>query len=308
MDGEYLREIIPAERNFELVFSAYYDDLEIANPVGVNTKKHKVAMFYWQLLNIPPQFRSKLHCIQLLGIAKTKDIKQFGFDAILQNFIQGLKELYDVGIEIFGHGKMFGRLLHFSGDTLAMHTIGKFKEGVGFAHRICLKCYASKDDIGNMLLQEQCTVRNPQKHNEECEILSGALSAEARKHWSKEYGVNGKSILMSIPGFEITESLLHDPMHIFFEGFTKYIITELLKTFISEKIFTIEELNASIERFKETYINVPVNINPIDHAGLKNMNLRQTASQMQYFSHLLPVIIGTKIPRDNPKWQHFLTL
>jgi hypothetical protein len=41
-----------------LLFHVYYDDYEIANPIGSHRKKHKQGVFYWQLLNIPPKYCS----------------------------------------------------------------------------------------------------------------------------------------------------------------------------------------------------------------------------------------------------------
>ena len=35
------------------------DSLEIVNPIGAHTKKHKIDVFYWTLANIPPYMRSK---------------------------------------------------------------------------------------------------------------------------------------------------------------------------------------------------------------------------------------------------------
>ena len=50
------------------------DDIEIVNPIGHHTKKHKLTMFYYTLGNIPAEYRSQLHAIQLLGVAKSKDV------------------------------------------------------------------------------------------------------------------------------------------------------------------------------------------------------------------------------------------
>jgi hypothetical protein len=42
-----------------LLFDLYYDDYELVNPIGSHRKKHKQAVFYFQLLNIPPEYRGK---------------------------------------------------------------------------------------------------------------------------------------------------------------------------------------------------------------------------------------------------------
>lgn len=45
------------------------------------------------LLNIHPAYRSTLHTIQLLAVAKSADMKRYGFDAIIKPAIQDLKKL-----------------------------------------------------------------------------------------------------------------------------------------------------------------------------------------------------------------------
>ncbi len=50
-------------------------------------------MFYWTLVNIHPAHRSTLHCIQLLAVAKTADIKSYGMDSVLAPMVKDLKTL-----------------------------------------------------------------------------------------------------------------------------------------------------------------------------------------------------------------------
>jgi len=49
----------------------YGDDLCVTNPLGANTVRQKVTMFYWILANIPPELRSSLKAINLYAIVKT---------------------------------------------------------------------------------------------------------------------------------------------------------------------------------------------------------------------------------------------
>ena len=46
----------------------YMDEVELSNPLGSKKGKHKVSVFYWTLMNLPPKFRSSLRSIQLLGV------------------------------------------------------------------------------------------------------------------------------------------------------------------------------------------------------------------------------------------------
>jgi hypothetical protein len=64
----------------------YFDDVEVVNPIGVHTKKHKLSLFFWTLVNIPPVYRSRLSCIHLSAVAKSRDCKEFGLDLLLHFF------------------------------------------------------------------------------------------------------------------------------------------------------------------------------------------------------------------------------
>lgn len=51
----------------------YYDDVEVTNE---HTKrKHKLAMFYFQLANLYPEYRSKLKSINLVAIVENQYLK-----------------------------------------------------------------------------------------------------------------------------------------------------------------------------------------------------------------------------------------
>ena len=79
-DGTYTKSHpLTMQGDIFLQFVISYNDLELQNPLRSN-KIHKLAMVYFSLLNIPPQYRSQLNNIFLLGLARTKDVKRFGFD------------------------------------------------------------------------------------------------------------------------------------------------------------------------------------------------------------------------------------
>lgn len=90
----------PVFRGNSLRILGYYDDIEVVNPIGVHTKKNKLSVFFWTLLNIPPKQRSKLPCIQLIAVAMVADCRRFGLSVLLHDFTQGLRDWYTTGIEI----------------------------------------------------------------------------------------------------------------------------------------------------------------------------------------------------------------
>ena len=116
-DGDYVQSHPVLKQDQTLHISFYYDELAVTNPLGSKRGKHKLGefqyiyggtciplssfihvrtftgVFYWMLLNIHPAYRSTLHAIQLLAVAKSADMKRYGFDAILKPAIRDLRKL-----------------------------------------------------------------------------------------------------------------------------------------------------------------------------------------------------------------------
>lgn len=118
-DGAYYKShrLFFAHEN-ALQVMLYYDDVEVCNPLGSHTKKHKlgkyailytwlchrcsilthvyttyIGLFYFLLGNIPPKYRSKLNAIQLVAVCKQRYIKEYSMFAVLHPIIQDLKQL-----------------------------------------------------------------------------------------------------------------------------------------------------------------------------------------------------------------------
>jgi len=85
-----------------LAFILYYDELEVANPLGSRT--HKIGMFYWSLANIYPEWRSSFRAINLLAIAYYTDIVKGGLNKILGEVVSEIKILQNEGITVLING------------------------------------------------------------------------------------------------------------------------------------------------------------------------------------------------------------
>lgn len=99
-DGEFCREHSVFSQSDNNRILAYFDDIKVVNPIGGHAKKHKLSLFFWQLLNIPPVYRSRLANIQLIAVAKAKDCKDFGLGLLLNDFISGINMLHNIGIKV----------------------------------------------------------------------------------------------------------------------------------------------------------------------------------------------------------------
>ena len=125
-------------------------------------------MFYFVLGNLSPKYRSKLSAIQLVAIAKQKDLSLYGMDAVLQPFVEHIKRLVrncmyigllsDVylimchtnkenGCDFIVDGrteKIYGTLAAISADNLGSLALGGFKESCS-SFRCCRHCMATQE-------------------------------------------------------------------------------------------------------------------------------------------------------------------
>ena len=294
-----------------LAFSINTDDFEIVNPIGSHRKTHKITAVYWTLLNIPVQYRSKLSTIQLAALAKSRHVKEFGLHSLLQNMCDSLKQLYvgvDMEVPRYGSRKVHGKLCFVLADTLAAHSLGGFKEGVGGALKPCRTCEVDKTDIGSIHFASQCIARDETEHRERTACL-GSLSKKARTFWSKQWGVNGESILTGIPGFDITKGILHDPMHDVLEGVARYELRAMLQVFIAKKYFTLAGLNSRMLNFEYSPSESKDKPQLLDTSSLeRGSTLGQSAASMKTLMILLPCLIADNVPEHDPFWVNFIRL
>lgn len=115
----------------------YYDDFEVTNER--TRRKHKLAMFYYQLANLYSEYRSKLKSIHLVAVVEQKYLKKYGVHRILQPFVEELQILGgDLGHHFDIHGGTIclrGALLAVAADTPASNLLRGYKESVGGAKR-----------------------------------------------------------------------------------------------------------------------------------------------------------------------------
>ena len=287
---------------------AYYDELEICNPLGTRTKKHKLGVVLFSLGNISPLYRSKLTAMNLVTVATAPIIEKHGLDAILQPFLEDLTKLscgYDFLIN--GTKRNFkGGLLCFLADNLASNALGGFKESFSFSFRFCRTCMVPTKDFDKHFNSKYFDLRCDSTHNNHCNDLCGP----SRKHFSKTYGINRHSSLMDIPNYSMFNGgLPHDIMHDVFEGVAQYEIKLLLQNYIGRSLFTLDEYNRRLLHFDYGFSesDKPSVLNSRSlQSEDKKMHL--SASQTILLCRILPFLIGDKVPEDDELWHCFLLL
>lgn len=283
---------------------AYYDELEVTNPIGSYVKTHKLGCLFFSLGNIRPQFRSSLKAIFLLAVARSEDIDRYGIDTFLKPFVEDLKSLYADGITV--NATLYrGALVSFLADTQAAHKVGGFKGSVSFAHRICRSCMSTRD-ASQLYFKEDCfELRTPEDHENQCRTLIGTSFHDN----SVKYGINRKAILEDVPSFSVVNGLPHDIMHDLFEGVVHYELKLFLNYCVSQNFFTVQILNSRIRGFDFAYEDKPSVIDP-NSVGNDHLNKKfsQSAAQTITLIKNLPFLIADKIPQDDKNWHSMLLL
>lgn len=152
---------------FQIILNTDY--IEIVNPIGSHTKKQKLSMFYYTLGNIPPEHRSSLHAIQLLAVAKTKDLRKVGPELLLSDFITSVNSMATGGLPMEVSGRevvIEGALVTAPCDTPAANWLRGSKDGAGFAFKACRRC-SSCHVMKTCLLKQKFALRFEEEHKRE---------------------------------------------------------------------------------------------------------------------------------------------
>lgn len=194
----------------------------------------------------------------------------------LSPFIEDLKVLYCNGVIVNVHGEQYtfhGALLAFLADNLAAHLVGGFKQSMSFALRVCRMCMATTGELPELLSESDCNLRTTETHFEQCMLLSGPVA----EHFSTSFGISEMSALEEVPGYSVINGLPHDLMHDLFESVVPYELKLLIKHCVSEKYFTIPQLNNRMSRY-DLANNRPSDFDP--KICTTDKKIRQSASQM----------------------------
>lgn len=204
--------------------------------------------------------------------------------------------------------RLRGALLAVIADTPASNLLGGYKEGVGGARRKCRHCMADFDDMQTKFVEEDFMLRSKELHEYHLQQLEE--NEGLRNHFSKEYGVNKKSILLNAPYFDVTEQLPQDVMHIVLEGGLQRTLYFVLIHFLESNIFSLEDLNAFIVNFNYGYSELKDKPVVISQEDLQEpaKNLGQTAAQIWLLSRVFPFFGEPYAYHCSDVWKVFTTM
>lgn len=201
-----------------------------------------------------------------------------------------------------------GMLAVVMADTPAAQYLGGFKEGVAFAEKPCRLCEISRQQLSQVVTASEIPLWDETEHRDRVADLR-ELSGDSYKYWSKQYGINGSSVLLEVPGFAVTKCLLLDPMHILLEGLLKYEFQLLLKALMQTDRLILAKLNRRIGQFEYSFdesLDRPqaVELKQLDTGSI----LSQTAAEMKTLVSVLPHLLEDLVNEKNEYWLNFVKL
>ena len=283
---------------------AYYDELEVCNPLGSHVKTHKLGLFYYMLGNIEPQYRSSLRCINLLAVTTSVMIEKYGLDEIMKPFIQDLNHLSSAGVTVDSTGiqeTYYGAVLAFLADNFGSHALGGFKESFLLTFRMCRSCLSTNTAFRTKFIESKFLKRTEQKHQQHCDKLN--RGGPLQSHYSTAYGITRRSSLLQIRHYSLFGGgLPHDLMHDLLEGVIQYEIKLVLQYCVSQNFISLEEFNQRLVKFDYGYSELSDKPTQITSRTFQSdsKNLRQSAAQSLLFARVLPFLLGDKVPDEDP--------
>ena len=209
-------------------------------------------------------------------------------DVILKPFINDLIVLggeqgYDFRIQK-GNICLRGALLAVVADTPASNLLGAFKESVGGVKRKCRHCKADFQLMQTTFTEESFQPRSKELHEYHLQQMHD--NPGLHDHYSKEYGVVKRSVLLKAPYFNITKKLPQDIMHVILEGALSRALYFVIRWFIDNSAFTLKKLNDFVQNFQYGHSELKDKPMVITSEDLADpwANLGQTAAQDSVFS------------------------
>lgn len=270
-------------------FILFYDEVECGNALGSHRGVNKVGVIQLSLKCFPPHFNSKLENLFILSVFPTTD-KHY-LKEVINRLSAEINELHlnpviIKGIEIVFHFR------GFVGDNLGLHQIFGFGESFS-SNYFCRFCKIHRN-----------SARFPHRVNNLLRRTKETFTQDLDCRNFSETGVKYNSNLNNIKDFHVVENCFVDVMHDVLEGVCKFGLISIIKYYVENEVFTLEEFNSKVRLFPFKSSKPPF----ITKLMLLNEDLAYSASEVLHLVNNLNLIIGEEIDESCPVWEYFCTL
>jgi len=128
-------------------------------------------------------------------------LNHYSQSAPLQSDIKKLEK----GIELLPSKTSHGCLIAFSGDNLASHSAGRFKEGFTALHP-CRTCDAPLAMVRECVDVKKFVLRTEEAYQEQLQLPNAAPNQGVRLELSKDFGVNREPLQNELNFFSVVKN------------------------------------------------------------------------------------------------------
>lgn len=288
-------ELLSSETAISLIL--YADEFEICNPLGTSKKIHKILGVYWILGNLPPGYHSSLSSINLAALINSNDVKQYGYEKVLEPLLDDLVTLEQHGVYVSKLGKTLkGTVQCIVADNLGAHSIAGFVENFSGTY-VCRFCTAKSEEFQTIEVNSGAfCLRTKGVHAAHLEAV--------REGEVPHFGVKGVCVLSErLSYFNVTTGFPPDIAHDLFEGIIPVEVALCLAVFVGKKYFTLHNLNEAIRTFPFKWSDKNNRPHPVPLAFSTKKRIGGNAHENWSLVRFLPLLIGDKVPADEPAWQ-----
>jgi len=165
------------------------------------------------------------------------------------------------------------------------------------AHYFCTGCKEKNENTICQIEENSALLRNRVNYAE-----------DVRTNNYSETGVKEECVWNRVYSFHVTEGVAGDPMHDHLEGVCHFDFCIIIQQCIAKGYFTLNSLNATIICFDYGCHDIGSRPPMIRQEHLDKGKLHFSAAEMMCFTTIFGLLIGDKVPEDEPGWRLYILL
>lgn len=279
------------------------DDFEVCCPIKSKATKHKINATYFQVKNMPVEYRSKLNNIFLVAFCGSVNFKsdEYNYNHIAEIIVDEISQLETDGLAVGLNENIKGALINIACDNLGANSVFGFVESF-VANYFCRHCECSKTECHTLVKENKKKRRTKAKYEAH---VKRAESNQSKIDFTATKGVKRACGFNKLKYFHTIYNACVDVMHDVNEGVIAYTLHDLFNLLIKLKILSLGELQKRIRDFNygSTFkTDKPSLINVDKH------NLNQNAAQLYCLMVNMPFIFIDLKDKIAPYWKPIETL
>lgn len=236
-------------------------------------------------------------------MCKTDDVNTYGYDKIFEPLIQDLKTLEELGVYVPLLGESLqGTVFSVVADNLGAHSVAGFLQSF-LVEYYCRFCAGRSSEI--------------QLHS----VASGVFSRRTKELHQTHvrqvkdtgtscFGVKRECVFTknSCFLFHVIFGYPPDLAHDLFEGIISVELARSLTVLISNKYFTLADLNTAILKFPYKWADRTNKPHVVSQSFPSRKTVGGNAHENWSLLWFLPFLVGSRVPEHEPAWLTLMDL